>query len=267
MRRPASRTTRCSGSRGVPNVFASPVAAAGKVIVLGRDGTAAVIKHGTAYEVLGTNTLDDQFDASPALAEREIYLRGTSTCTASGTGRCRRPNADAARFSIRPVGIRHLGLSPGRVVVRRRRVELPAVLVALGDLVGGLQLLVVLVGDAERLADVVDAVLIGRRVVAAGGFVADGVGVFPVRVDVPAGQRRAAFRCALRSSSCSGWRPERAAEALRSRSRLEGGARRPPPRLRAAAGARARDLGVPGVAGAGRRCRWSGGSASDWCGP
>jgi outer membrane protein assembly factor BamB len=60
----------------VPNVFASPVGADGKVIVLGQDGGAAVIKHGPTYEVLATNKLDDKFDASPALVDGEIFLRG-----------------------------------------------------------------------------------------------------------------------------------------------------------------------------------------------
>jgi outer membrane protein assembly factor BamB len=61
---------------GVPNVFASPVAADGKLYVLGQDGSAAVIKHGPTYELIGVNKLDDRFDASPALADGEIYLRG-----------------------------------------------------------------------------------------------------------------------------------------------------------------------------------------------
>ncbi len=61
---------------GVPNVFASPVGADGKVIVLGQDGGAAVLKHGPTYEVLATNKLDDRFDASPALVDGEMYLRG-----------------------------------------------------------------------------------------------------------------------------------------------------------------------------------------------
>jgi outer membrane protein assembly factor BamB len=59
-----------------PNVFASPVGADGKVIVLGQDGGAAVLKHGATYEVLATNKLDDRFDASPALVDGEMYLRG-----------------------------------------------------------------------------------------------------------------------------------------------------------------------------------------------
>jgi hypothetical protein len=61
---------------GVPNVFASPVGVAGRVYIPGRDGTTLVIKHGDAYEVLASNTLDDGFDASPAIVGDEIYLRG-----------------------------------------------------------------------------------------------------------------------------------------------------------------------------------------------
>ena len=62
--------------RGVPNVFASPVGAAGRVYIAGRDGATLVIRHGPRYEVLATNTLDDGFDASPALVDDELYLRG-----------------------------------------------------------------------------------------------------------------------------------------------------------------------------------------------
>jgi outer membrane protein assembly factor BamB len=61
---------------GVPNVFSSPVGADGRVYVAGQDGGIAVIKHGPTYEVLATNKLDDKFDASPALVDGEIYLRG-----------------------------------------------------------------------------------------------------------------------------------------------------------------------------------------------
>ena len=61
---------------GVPNVFASPVAAAGKIFVVGREGATAVIKPGPTLQVVATNTLDDHFDASPALVGSEIYLRG-----------------------------------------------------------------------------------------------------------------------------------------------------------------------------------------------
>jgi outer membrane protein assembly factor BamB len=57
-------------------VFASPVGAAGRIYVLAQDGTTAVLKHGKALEPIATNKLDDKFDASPALVDREIYLRG-----------------------------------------------------------------------------------------------------------------------------------------------------------------------------------------------
>lgn len=61
---------------GVANVYASPVAADGRVYVAGRDGGTAVLKAGPAFEVLAVNRLDDGFDASPALAEGDLYLRG-----------------------------------------------------------------------------------------------------------------------------------------------------------------------------------------------
>jgi outer membrane protein assembly factor BamB len=59
-----------------PNVFASPVAAAGRIYIAGRDGTTVVVRHGRTFEVLAENTLDDGFDASPALVANEIFLRG-----------------------------------------------------------------------------------------------------------------------------------------------------------------------------------------------
>ena len=62
---------------GVPNVFASPVAARGRVYFPGREGTTLVIRSGPTFDVLAKNTLDDGFDASPALVDNEIFLRGT----------------------------------------------------------------------------------------------------------------------------------------------------------------------------------------------
>jgi outer membrane protein assembly factor BamB len=59
-----------------PNVFSSPVGAAGRVYIAGRDGTTVVLKHGPTFEVLAANALDDGFDASPALVDRELFLRG-----------------------------------------------------------------------------------------------------------------------------------------------------------------------------------------------
>jgi outer membrane protein assembly factor BamB len=58
------------------NVYASPVAAGGHVYLTGRDGTFVVIKAGDQVEVVAVNKLDDRFDASPAVAGDEIFLRG-----------------------------------------------------------------------------------------------------------------------------------------------------------------------------------------------
>ena len=70
-----------------PNVFASPVGAAGRVYIPGRDGTTVVVRHGPSFEILAENTLDDGFDASPALVDRELYLRGYRYLYAISEGR------------------------------------------------------------------------------------------------------------------------------------------------------------------------------------
>ncbi len=62
----------------VPNIYASPVGAAGRVYFAGRDGATVVLERGPDFKVLATNELDDGFDASPALVDKEIYLRGKS---------------------------------------------------------------------------------------------------------------------------------------------------------------------------------------------
>ena len=61
---------------GIPEVYSSPVAAQGRVYITGRDGTTAVLRHGPRFEMLARNTLDDGFDASAALVDGHIYLRG-----------------------------------------------------------------------------------------------------------------------------------------------------------------------------------------------
>lgn len=62
-------------------IFASPVGAAGRIYITGRDGTTVVLRHPSGNEVfenavLAVNRLEDSFSASPALVERELYLRG-----------------------------------------------------------------------------------------------------------------------------------------------------------------------------------------------
>lgn len=69
---------------GVPNIFASPVAARGRLYFSGQEGSTIVVKAGSTYEVLATNHLDDGFDASPALADNELFLRGRKFLYAIG---------------------------------------------------------------------------------------------------------------------------------------------------------------------------------------
>ena len=61
---------------GLPNVFASPVGAKGRVYLTGREGSTLVIRNSPTFEVLAKNTLDDGFDASPALVDKEMLMRG-----------------------------------------------------------------------------------------------------------------------------------------------------------------------------------------------
>lgn len=60
----------------LPGVYASPVGAQDRVYLVGRNGTALVIKAAGQLDVLATNRLDDKFDASPAIAGRALFLRG-----------------------------------------------------------------------------------------------------------------------------------------------------------------------------------------------
>ena len=60
----------------IPDLYASPVAAAGRIYIAGRDGAIVVLKHGAPPETLAVNRLDDGFDASPAIVGDELYLRG-----------------------------------------------------------------------------------------------------------------------------------------------------------------------------------------------
>ena len=63
---------------GLGNIYASPVGAGGRVYITDREGNTVVVKAGPEPEVLATNSLEDGFDASMAVAGDEIYLRGSS---------------------------------------------------------------------------------------------------------------------------------------------------------------------------------------------
>ncbi len=61
---------------GINRVYASPVAAADRVYITSREGTTVVIRHAQQLDVLATNQLGETFDASPAIVDNEMFLRG-----------------------------------------------------------------------------------------------------------------------------------------------------------------------------------------------
>ena len=62
--------------QGVSGVYASIVGASDRVYIAGRNGTVNVLQHGPEFTVIAENTLDDSFNASPAVVGSELYLRG-----------------------------------------------------------------------------------------------------------------------------------------------------------------------------------------------
>lgn len=62
--------------RGLDMIFASPVAAAGRLYIPGRSGATLVLELGDEPKALGLNPLDDIFSASPAVVGDVLYLRG-----------------------------------------------------------------------------------------------------------------------------------------------------------------------------------------------
>jgi len=63
---------------GLANAYASPVAAGGHIYLSDREGTFEVVKAGPVLETLAVNQLEDTFDASPAIAGDELFLRGST---------------------------------------------------------------------------------------------------------------------------------------------------------------------------------------------
>ena len=62
--------------QGVSGVYASIVGAGDRVYIAGRNGTVNVVQHGPEFTIIAENTLDDSFNASPAVVGSELYLRG-----------------------------------------------------------------------------------------------------------------------------------------------------------------------------------------------
>ncbi len=58
------------------NMYASPVVASDQIFLTSREGTTLVIKNSPKFEVLSTNRLSEEIDASPAIVGGQIFLRG-----------------------------------------------------------------------------------------------------------------------------------------------------------------------------------------------
>lgn len=62
---------------GLRGVYASPIGAAGRVYIVGRNGVTAVLNNDSDdYDVLAVNRLDDAIDCSPAAVGDRLYLKG-----------------------------------------------------------------------------------------------------------------------------------------------------------------------------------------------
>jgi len=57
-------------------IFSSPVGAAGRIYITGRNGTTVVLRHDRENAAIAVNHLEDSFSATAALVGRELYLRG-----------------------------------------------------------------------------------------------------------------------------------------------------------------------------------------------
>jgi outer membrane protein assembly factor BamB len=66
------------------NVYASPLAAGGRIYVVDRDGRTVVLQHGEKLGVLATNAVDEGIDATPVAVGRALFLRADSHLYAIG---------------------------------------------------------------------------------------------------------------------------------------------------------------------------------------
>jgi outer membrane protein assembly factor BamB len=60
----------------IPNVYASPIGAGGRVYLVGRNGTTVVLKNSGQLDKLAVNKLDEKIDASPLAVGKDLILRG-----------------------------------------------------------------------------------------------------------------------------------------------------------------------------------------------
>ena len=64
---------------GLSNIYASPVAADGRLYITGRNGKTLVLKRSNELTVIATNKLDERIDTSPSLAGNQLFLRGAKS--------------------------------------------------------------------------------------------------------------------------------------------------------------------------------------------
>jgi outer membrane protein assembly factor BamB len=57
-------------------LYASPVATAGRIYYVDRNGTTLILQHGKELRVLAINKLDEGIDASPVIVDNQLLLRG-----------------------------------------------------------------------------------------------------------------------------------------------------------------------------------------------
>jgi outer membrane protein assembly factor BamB len=68
----------------IDKYFSSPVAADGKVFLVGQGGQVSVLKAAGDWQVLAVNELDDEVFATPAIADGRIYIRTRSALYSFG---------------------------------------------------------------------------------------------------------------------------------------------------------------------------------------
>ncbi len=61
---------------GLGTIYASPIAAGGRVYLTDRAGTTVVIRDDEDYEVLASNSVGETVDATPAPVDDELFIRG-----------------------------------------------------------------------------------------------------------------------------------------------------------------------------------------------
>jgi hypothetical protein len=64
---------------GVSHTYASPVAANSCIFMTDRGGTITVIRDGDEPTVIAVNEMEEGVDATPALIDNELFIRGETT--------------------------------------------------------------------------------------------------------------------------------------------------------------------------------------------